>query len=61
MISNLTSSFSGSTELNKIFNQVGITVSDETLHRYITEVVVLLNEDNMKLSFVSSGFTVRYY
>ena len=58
MLSNLTSSFSGSTELNKIFNQLGITVSDETLHRYITEVVTLLNEDNMKSSFVSNGFTV---
>ena len=58
MLSNLTSSFSGSTELNKIFNQLGLTVSDETLHRYITEVVTLLNEDNMKSSFVSNGFTV---
>ena len=58
MLSNLTSSFSGSTELNKIFNQLDITVSDETLHRYITEVVTLLNEDNMKSSFVSNGFTV---
>ena len=58
MLSNLTSSFSGSTELNKIFNQLDITVSDETLHRYITEVIALLNEDNMKSSFVSNGFTV---
>ena len=53
MLSNLTSSFSGSTELNKIFNQLGITVSDETLHRYITKVVALLNEDNMNSCFVS--------
>ena len=58
MLSNLTSSFSGSTELNKIFNQLGITVSDETLHRYITKVVDLLSEDNMKTSFVPNGFTV---
>ena len=58
MLSNLTSSFSGSTELNKIFNQLGITVSDEILHLYITEVVALLSEDNIKSSFVPNGFTV---
>ena len=58
MLSKLTSSYSGSTELNKIFNQLGITVSDETLHHYITEVVALLSEDNMKSSSVPNGFTV---
>ena len=45
--------------LNKIFNQLGITVSNETLHRYITNVVAFLSEDNMKkTSFVMNCFTV---
>ena len=54
MLSNSTSSFSDSTELNKIFNQLGITVSDETLHCYITKVVAFLSDDNTKTSFVTS-------
>ena len=58
MLSNITASFSGSSELNKIFNQLGITVSYESLHRYITKVVNLMNEDNMKMSFVPNGFVL---
>ena len=33
-------------------------VSYESLHRYITEVVNLMNEDNMKMSFVPNGFVL---
>ena len=58
MLSNIAASFSGSSELNKIFNQLGITVSYESLHRYITKVVNLMNEDNMKMSFVPNGFVL---
>ena len=58
MLSNITASFSGSSELNKIFNQLGITVSYESLHRYITKVVNLMNEDNMKMSFVPNDFVL---
>ena len=31
---------------------------DESLHRYITKVVNLMNEDNMKMSFVPNGFVL---
>ena len=58
MLSNITASFSGSSELNKILNQFGITVSYESLHCYITKVVNLMNEDNMKMSFVPNGFVL---
>ena len=49
---------SGSSELNKIFSQLGITISYESLHCYITKFVNLMNEDNMKMSFVPDGFVL---
>ena len=38
MISDITASYSGSYELNRILNQLGITVGRKTLNRYITAV-----------------------
>ena len=58
MISDVTESYSGSYELNRIFNQLGITVSRETLNHYIMVVVNFMSQNNMKESFVTDGFVV---
>ena len=58
MISDITASYSGYCELNRIFNQLGITVSRETLNRYITAVVDVMSQNNMKESFVTDGFVI---
>ena len=58
MISDITASYSGSYELNRIFNQLGITVSRETLSRYITAVVNLISQNNMKESIATDRFVV---
>ena len=58
MISDITASYSGSYELNRIFNQLGITVSRETLNSYIIAVVNLMSQNNMKESFPTDGFVV---
>ena len=58
MISDITASYSGSYELNRIFNQLGMTVSRETLNRYIIADVDLMSHNNMKESFVTDGFVV---
>ena len=58
LLSDVVASFSGSSELNRIFNQLGITVSYETIHCYITNVVDALIENHMKSSFVTDAFLV---
>ena len=58
MVSDIKASYSGSYELNKIFNQLGITVSRETLNHYITAVVNLMSQNNMKESLITDGFVV---
>ena len=58
LLSYVVASFSGSSELNCIFNQLGITVSYETIHRYITNVVDALIENHMKSYFVTDAFLV---
>ena len=58
LLSYVVASFSGSSELNRIFNQLGITVSYETIHRYITNVVDALIENHMKSYFVTDAFLV---
>ena len=58
MVSDIKASCSGSYELNKIFNQLGITVSRENLNHYITAVVNLMSQNNMKESLITDGFVV---
>ena len=58
LVSDIVASFSGSSELKCIFNQLGITVSYETIHCYITNVVDALIENCMKFSFVKDAFLV---
>ena len=57
LLSDITASFSGSSELNRIFNQLGITVSEDTLQRYIMKVITLMTQDNMK-TFSEDAFVV---
>ena len=58
MISDIMASYSVSCELNKIFNQLGITVSKGTLNRYITAIVDVMSQNNMRESFVTDGFVI---
>ena len=51
LLSDIVASFGGSSELNPIFSQLAITVSYETIHRYITIVVDALTQNHMKSSF----------
>ena len=48
MISDITASYSGSREHSRISSQLGITVSRETLNCYITVVVDVMSQNNMK-------------
>ena len=58
LLSDIIAGFSGSTELNRIFNQLGITVSECSIKRYINVVVKSLTDDDMKTAFVPDGFII---